>query len=857
MSLTELPKNNNNAAAESLADADATKAYNEMLDNSMLVSALILTVAAGGIMDPADQNISGSHTDLYGSLCVVSFVTCLGAMMVGTLVKTRFAEDKPESDGSGFASGRSAQIALLLVTFFMWAGAVAITVALEVNSLQVLGLRSLCVMVASTSVVALVCAMGICILGTVLKRVRRQYQPFVFVQGEDSGSLSLAASWVGNRKSELNNATLVSAVIFTVAANGILEPTPANIAGPHTDLYGCFCVLSLVSCLGAVLVATLVTTEIARVASGAVGQTKAVLENESVAYIMMTIPAFVYIGTIAGTGAIGVTIWQVVGESSFFLMVAVTAGFLLTYFLSFCLLSNAITSGRKSWSRENITIQETKANEAFCEARDSEINTSMLVAALIYTIAAAGILDPAEANILGAHTDLYSGLCVLSLFACLGAVMVGRLIKSQGILVDGQQLADYLKSDSVAWVFRLAHGFMWLGAIVITGAISVNVWQVLGVRSLITMIAMSAILFVLLGVSAYFLRTEVKGLHEDESSESRETFGQKGVEAAELYCDSKNNELNNAMLVSAVIFTTSTAGILKPTSANISGAHTDLYGGLCVTSMMSCLGSVMLGTLMQLNISKVQAKQSYQAHSGHMAFRFLEQRSVQCLMKIMVASMWIGAASVAGAICVDAYQVLGIRSLWTMIATTVTEFGLSFCFYMALRRRAEEHLGNAESLPPNPLRTSNSKNFCDAKDAELNNNTLVAALIFNVASMGVLDPTNANITGSHTDLYGALNIIALVSCLGCVLFGAVVKSQVANVVRSANEQSYAFCADFLRKSSELAWLTTAFLWVGTLAISGAIAVDVHQVLGFRSLCTMIGITVLVGLVCIFARCHLL
>merc|ERR1712222_104512 len=155
--------------------------------------------------------------------------------------------------------------------------------------------------------------------------------------------------------------------------------------------------------------------------------------------------------------------------------------------------------------------------------------------------------------------------------------------------------------------------------------------------------------------------------------------------------------------------------------------------------------------------------------------------------------MWIGASAVTGAISVDAYQVLGIRSLLTMTVATLVVLVVSVFLYRSMSSQVDEHLGSAANAAFDSKRTVSYKAFCEAKDAELNNNTLVAALIFTVASQGVLDPTQANITGSHTDLYGALSVLALILCLNCVLFGAIVKSQLAKVVRSANEQSYAFC----------------------------------------------------------------
>merc|ERR1711879_475110 len=66
------------------------------------------------------------------------------------------------------------------------------------------------------------------------------------------------------------------------------------------------------------------------------------------------------------------------------------------------------------------------------------------------------------------------------------------------------------------------------------------------------------------------------------------------------------------------------------------------------------------------------------------------------------------------------------------------------------------------------------RDWLDAQDEEIKNCALVAALLFTVAAAAILQPHEANITGSHTDLYGSLCCLSLLANLGCVLFSTLI-----------------------------------------------------------------------------------
>merc|ERR1719443_1390809 len=98
---------------------------------------------------------------------------------------------------------------------------------------------------------------------------------------------------------------------------------------------------------------------------------------------------------------------------------------------------------------------------------------------------------------------------------------------------------------------------------------------------------------------------------------------------------------------------------MHPDQANISGSHTDLYGSLAVVSLISCLGCVMFGTFLTSQTAKVGGAKDASALKH---FGFLTERPVSASMDLVVASVWLSGTCVAGAVCVNTWQVLGPRS---------------------------------------------------------------------------------------------------------------------------------------------------------------------------------------------------
>lgn len=152
-------------------------------------------------------------------------------------------------------------------------------------------------------------------------------------------------------------------------------------------------------------------------------------------------------------------------------------------------------------------------------------------------------------------------------------------------------------------------------------------------------------------------------------------------EEAKAICTAKEEEINNSMLVSALIFTVAASGILQPHKLNISGIHTDLYGACCILSLTSCLGSVMLGTekirvklpgtLIRRQMTSVrhQVIASKHEEAETMLMNFITEKGLfktQSLIGTVSWLMWTGAISITGALGVNTYQVLGHRSFFVM-----------------------------------------------------------------------------------------------------------------------------------------------------------------------------------------------
>ena len=119
--------------------------------------------------------------------------------------------------------------------------------------------------------------------------------------------------------------------------------------------------------------------------------------------------------------------------------------------------------------------------------------------------------------------------------------------------------------------------------------------------------------------------------------------------------EAKDAELTNASLVSTLVFTVAAAGILAPSGLSIDGKHTDLYGSLCVISLLSCLSSVLSATILK----KHQRLPSGSGHGGRepgLLMHFVARSEVFRFFLLPITSMWIGATAITGALGVTTFQ---------------------------------------------------------------------------------------------------------------------------------------------------------------------------------------------------------
>lgn len=159
--------------------------------------------------------------------------------------------------------------------------------------------------------------------------------------------------------------------------------------------------------------------------------------------------------------------------------------------------------------------------EKYLLAKDNELSNEALVSALIFTVAAAGILAPSKLNISGTHTDLYGSLCVISLASCLSSILAATMVRRQlndmGLAITAlkrdpdQELAMITEiMRELRLVFFLSGVGMWSGAVSISLALAVNTAQVLGKTSTLVMGASFGLVFILLMAARWHLETMKK-----------------------------------------------------------------------------------------------------------------------------------------------------------------------------------------------------------------------------------------------------------------------------------------------------------------------------------------------------------
>merc|ERR1719199_639220 len=116
---------------------DWLEGQDEEIANAMLVSTLIFTVAAAAILQPHEANLQGEHTDLFGSLCVMSVMFNLFSVLTGTVTKrtlryTTLHYTKNIDHAMKFVQDGRVKFFLLWPTLGMWLGAVTMTLALMI-----------------------------------------------------------------------------------------------------------------------------------------------------------------------------------------------------------------------------------------------------------------------------------------------------------------------------------------------------------------------------------------------------------------------------------------------------------------------------------------------------------------------------------------------------------------------------------------------------------------------------------------------------------------------------------------------------------------------------------------------------
>lgn len=144
------------------------------------------------------------------------------------------------------------------------------------------------------------------------------------------------------------------------------------------------------------------------------------------------------------------------------------------------------------------------------EGQEEEIRNAMLVSTLVFTVAAAAILQPNKSIIVDSeHTDLYASLCCMSLVANLGSVLFGtailRYIRNIKLyfLDTMDETLHYVQAWEATVLYHWPILLMWCGSITITAALAINVNTVFGETDMplstaaITMITCSVLLFLI------------------------------------------------------------------------------------------------------------------------------------------------------------------------------------------------------------------------------------------------------------------------------------------------------------------------------------------------------------------------
>lgn len=141
-----------------------------------------------------------------------------------------------------------------------------------------------------------------------------------------------------------------------------------------------------------------------------------------------------------------------------------------------------------------------------------------------------------------------------------------------------------------------------------------------------------------------------------EEKEEKQRSDDKKAKAIKEWLDGQDEEINNAMLVSALMFTVAASAVLQPHEANIQGTHTDIYGSLCAVSVLSCLGSVLAGTVMKRNLRYVIL---HHAECTKEANHFIHMTTTRFLLAWPTIMMWVGAVSMTIALMINVQEVFG------------------------------------------------------------------------------------------------------------------------------------------------------------------------------------------------------
>jgi hypothetical protein len=110
------------------------------------------------------------------------------------------------------------------------------------------------------------------------------------------------------------------------------------------------------------------------------------------------------------------------------------------------------------------------------------------------------------------------------------------------------------------------------------------------------------------------------------------------------WLEAQDEEIGNAMLVSALIFTVSASAILQPHQATIESEHTDLYGFLLSLSVISNLGSVLFGTLMRRTLRYTNL---HHAKAPEGTVEFIQSQFLAFCVGLPAILMWTGAITMS------------------------------------------------------------------------------------------------------------------------------------------------------------------------------------------------------------------